>query len=305
MKSILALILLSSALIACGPSSTADNDGRNGDGLGPGGADAGSGVCVASGDEGTAATCGDGQDNDCDDKWDCQDPGCSGVGDCPVCGDVETSAGAGIVLPDGTIGSACTTDADCGGATPNCIEAECHGSYTSTLNVVGFGDNQIFDEVGIIQSVCVNMEHSWLRDMEIRLIAPGGQIVRLQRFLGRDGGEVYLGGANDCDEGSPTPGTGAAYCWTPTAANPPMLDYANAGSSMTSVPACLFGTADQLPPGDYSAADPWTSLMGSPLNGEWRFVVTDLWPIDNGYLFDWTISFDPEAVGDCSGPIVE
>ena len=58
-------------------------------------------------------------------------------------------------------------------------------------------------------------------------------------------------------------------------------------------------------PGDYAAADPWTTLNGSPLNGQWKFVVTDLWPMDNGFLFDWTISFDPQAVGDCSGPIIE
>jgi hypothetical protein len=34
-------------------------------------------------------------------------------------------------------------------------------------------------------------------------------------------------------------------------------------------------------------------------------VVTDLWPADNGFLFDWTITFNADAVEDCDGPIVE
>ncbi len=303
------VFLLSAFLVACGPSVAGNGDDDDDDTTGP---DSGflpvvdASPCVPSGSEGTVETCSDHTDNDCDQVSDCDDPDCSGIGDCPICGEVETSAGSGIVLPDGIVGETCSTDADCTDpAEPNCVENECHASYTSTLNVIGFGPNQTFDNGDIIQSVCVNMEHSWLRDLEIRLIAPGGQILRLQQFLGREGGEVYMGQANDCDEGAPDPGTGAAYCWTPDATNPTMLAYANAGSAMDSAPSCVLGTAEELPPGDYSAADAWTTLNGSPLNGEWKFVVTDLWPIDNGFLFDWTISFNPQAVGDCSGPIIE
>lgn len=300
----LASFLLVSGLAACGPTTTNGNgDDTTGDDTG--GPDArDQGPCTVTGTEGTPETCSDHVDQDCDGKFDCSDPDCSGVGDCPVCGQVDTSAGSGITLPDGIVGTACSTDADCGGSTPNCVENECHASYVSTLDVVGFGDNQVFDTAGLIQSVCITAEHSWLRDMEIRLKAPGGQIVRLQKFLGRTGGEVYLGNANDCDEGSPSPGTGAMYCWKPTATNPPMLDYANAGNGMSSSPSCNGGSATELPPGDYSAADPWTQFNGSPLNGSWSIVVTDLWPADNGFIFDWTIQFDPGAVSDCSGPIV-
>jgi hypothetical protein len=303
MKSSLGIILCSSLLIACGPTA-GQGDDNTGDGDGDGFPDAGP-ACSASGAENTAAACSDDQDNDCDGKWDCSDPDCSGLGDCPVCGEVNTSAGSGIVLPDGIVGSSCSTSAQCGGGTPECVESECHASYVSTLNVIGFGPNQTFDSGDLISSVCVTMEHSWLRDMEMRLIAPGGQILRLQQFLGRTGGEVYLGQANDCDEGSPSPGTGAMYCWKPTATNSTMLAYANAGVGMGSATSCSFGSPEMLPAGDYAAADPWTSLGGSPLNGEWKFVVTDLWPADNGFLFDWTITFNANAVEDCSGPIVE
>ncbi|HVV85241.1 MAG TPA: hypothetical protein VHE35_19400 [Kofleriaceae bacterium] len=294
-------------LAACGPTASggADDDSTN-----PGGDDDDDDTptCTTPSPEGTAATCSDGVDNDCDGNPDCSDPDCSGVGSCPVCGMVDTSAGNGITLPDGIIGDSCTTDAQCGGGTPNCVENECHASYVSTLNVIGFGDNQTFQDPALIKSVCANMEHSWLRDMEIRLRSPDGKIVRLQKFLGRTGGEVYLGQANDCDEGNPQPGVGAMYCWKPDATNPPMLDYANNGGAMNQVDTCDGGdfgfTADELPPGDYSAADPWQNFVGSPLNGDWSILVTDLWPIDNGFIFDWTIQFDPNAVTDCSGPII-
>jgi hypothetical protein len=301
------IFLASIALAACGPTAgTADDDDTTGDGDGTPDARPGGGECTPTGEESTPGACDDGGDNDCDGKYDCSDPDCSGIGECPICGEVATSAGSGITLPDGIIGSACTTDANCSGSTPSCVEMECHGSYVSSLDVIGFGANQTFTDPALIESVCVNMEHSWMRDMDIRLVAPGGQIVRLQRFGGRTGGEVYLGQANDCDEGAPSAGTGAMYCWMPDATNLPTLEFANAAVGMGSAPSCfLGGTATMLPAGNYRASDPWTNLNGSPLNGQWKFVVTDLWPADNGFLFDWTITFNANAVEDCDGPIVE
>jgi len=149
------------------------------------------------------------------------------------------------------------------------------------------------------------MEHSYLRDIEITLEAPNGARVRLQQFLGQEGGEIYLGEANDCDDDStPSPGTGARYCWTPTSTRPSMLEHANAGGALDSTPSCSFGDADVMPPGDYAAADDWSNLIGSPLNGDWTLSVTDLWPIDNGYIFEWSVSFDPTTVEDCSSPLI-
>lgn len=292
------IAVLMSLSVACGPGTRQSGD----DDDGFGGVD--SATCVDTGVEATPERCSDQVDNDCDGLADCSDQDCSGIGECPICGEVDTDEGTGIELPDGIVGTTCSTDAQCTAATPNCVENECHDSYTSTLNVIGFGPNQVFDDVSIIESVCASMEHSFLRDVEIRLIAPGGQIVRLQKFLGRTGGEVYLGEANDCDESGPVAGTGEMYCWKPMATTQTMLDYANS-SALASAPSCSGGTASQLPPGDYAAADPWTLFMGSPLNGEWKFVVTDLWPLDNGFLFDWTIKFNANAVADCSGPIIQ
>jgi hypothetical protein len=183
---------------------------------------------------------------------------------------------------------------------------ECHGSYTSKLHFDGFAQNQTFQAVSNIQSVCVTIEHTWARDMEISLRAPSGQLVRLSKFKGRTGGELYLGMANDCDDAAnPVPGVGADYCWKPTATTPPMLDFADNGGTMNQVANCFGSTSEEIPPGDYQASDPWTTLIGATLNGDWEIVVTDLWPEDNGYIFKWSIAFDPSVITDCSDPVIQ
>ena len=86
-----------------------------------------------------------------------------------------------------------------------------------------------------------------------------------------------------------------------------MIDYCNSGGALISdsTQSCADRIRPRrLPPGDYQAAQPWTNLVGTPLDGVWKIVVTDLWPYDNGFIFSWSISFDPNLVSDCSGPIV-
>jgi subtilisin-like proprotein convertase family protein len=84
-----------------------------------------------------------------------------------------------------------------------------------------------------------------------------------------------------------------------------MLDYANSGGMMASVMSCLGFDTDELPPDNYQASGKWTSLVGATLNGDWEIRVADLWPIDNGYIFSWSIAFDPTIVQDCSGPPIQ
>lgn len=283
------------ATVACGPS------GRNGpDAHGGGGGDGSGSDCVPM-PENTPATCSDGIDNNCNGVVDCADSSCSGIGNCPICGMVEHPNGMMVPLPDGIVGSACTTNAQCSGATPTCVEMECHGTYTSKLHFMGFGPTQKVASISDIQAVCVNISHEWLRDMEISLQAPSGELLRMDKFLGRTGGEVYLGHPHDTDgETDPGPEAGGDYCWKPTATNPPMLDYANANMAMMA-----YGGHQELPPGDYQTGDPWSTLIGATLNGDWQIVVTDLWPLDAGIIHSWSIAFNPMIVQDCSGPVIQ
>jgi hypothetical protein len=92
---------------------------------------------------------------------------------------------------------------------------------------------------------------------------------------------------DDSDDYDPNPGVGYDYCWTPTATNPPMLEYCN-----THMP-------ETLPEGDYRASSGFGVLVGAELNGTWILRCIDDWGIDNGYIFSWSISFDSSLIPDC------
>ncbi len=164
-------------------------------------------------------------------------------------------------------------------------------SYDTSLNIQGFPtDSRLVDSSKLL-SVCVVMEHSFIRDLEIDLTCPSGQVVTLNDFLGRSGDEVFLGEPIEDDEGTgvaPTPGVGYAYCWTANAENAPMLEYANEFAP------------DVLPAGDYRPSSSFDSLLDCELNGEWIFRVEDDWPLDNGFVFEWSLSFDESLIDDCS-----
>jgi hypothetical protein len=251
-----------------------------------------------------AEVCNDGVDNDQDGRTDCSDVDCSGIGDCPVCGSVENPQATPIPLPDGvSSGDTCSTDAQCTSAAPNCVSDECHASYTSTLNFIGFPAGATLADPSKLLKICVNIEHSWLRDLQIEIIPPNGNVFMLDKWYDRTTTqEVYLGNANDSDDdATPVPGTGMDYCWTASASSE-MIDHTNGQVAPTTQPNGALGL--RLLAGDYKSTTPWTALQGTPLNGMWTMRVTDLWEIDNGFMFKWSISFDPSLVNDCSGPII-
>ena len=296
---------------ACGPSKR-DNPNN-----GSGGPDAPGTTCQPS-----TEVCNDGIDNDCDGAVDCGDTDCSGIDGCPVCGMVNSPEAVPLALPDGISGgTTCSTDTDCAGQvdpngqpTPNCIVAgtagnvvkECHASYTSTLNFIGFANGATLTDTSKLLSVCVTIEHSWLRDLHMELLTPpdaGGirKKIALQKWLDRTTPEeIFLGEANDYDtDSSPVPGVGYKYCWTAAATN-----------DMLTGPKTTWIDSMQTPhsvvtAGDFKPDTAFTALAGTPLNGEWQMRVTDLWAIDNGFLFGWSIAFDPSLVTDCNGPIIQ
>lgn len=282
---VLFVAAISATLLACGPAARESTEPDAAE------ADAAAGACVWE-----PEICGDGIDNDCDSKIDCSDVDCSGINYCPICGAVANPEQHPLPLPDG-IGqsTACTTNAQCTDPIlPNCVHNECHASYTSTLNFIGFPAGTTLTDPNKLLSVCVKMEHSWLRDLQMDLITPDGRILGLHAFVARSGNEIYLGEANDSDQASnPVPGVGYKYCWKPAGA-----------AIMLQSPTVSIGGHQVMPAGDYAAVMPWAMLQGAPLNGAWTMRVTDLWPADNGFMFEWSIAFDPSLVEDCSGPII-
>jgi subtilisin-like proprotein convertase family protein len=257
------MIVATSFAIGCGPSARGGGDDTGSDGP-----DAS--ICTVS--AATETSCNNGFDEDCDGFLDCFDVDCINHTEagCPStnCGELTHPESTPLALPD-----------DGSGSIP----------YETTIELTGFSPGQRLDDLSKLLGVCVTMEHSWLRDLEISARSPDGTVVMLQMQLGNTGSEVYMGVPNDFDEFSPIPGTGYEYCWTPTATNLPMLEYCNANPSV-----------HDLPPGDYQASGGFSPWQGATLNGNWFIRVRDLWGIDNGFIFDWTIRFDPSLVTDCS-----
>jgi len=153
--------------------------------------------------------------------------------------------------------------------------------YTTCITVDCFDSTQTLTDASQLESICLNIEHSFLGDLEINIISPNGQVANLKGFPGGSG--TYLGGAND--DGTNTPGVGADYCFSMTGTellvNGPEI---TAGSNPPNA---------SKSPGTYLPAESFTSLIGSPLNGDWCIEVVDHQSIDNGFIFSWGLDFDP------------
>jgi len=262
---------LSALLAGCGAS---ENENENGNGSNTDSGVGGECVKVAE----TEVNCANGLDDNCDGRIDCTntecafDPACTG-GSGGECGDLSFS-GDPLPIPDGN-GTA----------------------YETTLNISGFDNGQTLDTPAGFESVCVVMEHSWLRDLQIEMVCPSGEVLVLQKFLEERGRALYMGMPNHDDDGPP--GTGTEYCWKADAVNPPMLDWATANPGPPPILPFLPPQPVILPAGDYRPYGSLDDLVGCTLNGEWKIRVVDDWEDDNGYIFEWNISFSEDIVPDC------
>ncbi len=153
-------------------------------------------------------------------------------------------------------------------------------SYETSVSFTNFSAGQSLMNIEDLESICVVMEHSWMRDLEITLTCPNGQSAILHNHPGQDGGEVFLGEPIDNDGFNPTPGQGWEYCWMPDPNLATWIEFAN-----------FMNDPQYLPSGNYGTFEPLEQLEGCPLNGEWTITVTDLWAIDNGFIFSWGINF--------------
>jgi len=177
-------------------------------------------------------------------------------------------------------------------------------SYTSDLTISGFPVGQTITDINQIVSICATMEHSYANDLDIVIQAPNGAQVQLKNN-GPTGGAI-----NTCNLGEPvasgpvdnwnntdiTPGIGYEYCWN---ANPTFATMAAIVSPNPPGPPPQYTYTTQvgntytdyyLPAGSYTPAQSLAGLLGAPLNGTWTLIVTDNYNLDNGYIFDWSIS---------------
>ncbi len=153
-------------------------------------------------------------------------------------------------------------------------------SYTTSITTNCYAPGTTVTAASDIQNVCLNMEHSYLGDLQIEIICPTGQTVILKAYADGGGG-TYLGAP--LDDPAVGPGTGTTYCFTPSATTLLVSGTtASAGS-----PA-----GNSVIAGNYMPTQPFSGLIGCPLNGSWTIRVTDNLAADNGYIFNWDVNFN-------------
>ncbi len=168
----------------------------------------------------------------------------------------STDLGGGVFLPD-EVG-------DC---------------FSSELTFTQFPPGATLMNVNGLQSICMDIEHSFIGDLVISITSPSGETVVMHQ---QGGGATFLGIPVDDDLSPNDQGTCYTYCFSPFASNGTWVD--NAGGT--------------LPSGTYESLDPLNGLVGSQLNGTWSLEVCDLWASDNGFICNWGMTFNPALYDD-------
>lgn len=163
-------------------------------------------------------------------------------------------------------------------------------SYSSELTFDFFEADAVLEDCDDLISVFVNMEHSYLGDLGIYIECPNGTVVNLIDWGLNGGGGTFLG---ECvDDGTTIAGTGYDYGWQPGLTNGNLDD--NNSTSVSYVNnAGQNVTGNIVDPGFYESDEDMCNLVGCPLNGTWTFNVVDNLAIDNGYIFEWGMEFNP------------
>ncbi len=119
---------------------------------------------------------------------------------------------------------------------------------------------------GILSSVCFNIQHKWVDDLDIYLVAPGGRFIELSSD----------NGAN-CDDYIGT-------CFTESA-----------GMPINFLPVGFTCGPGENPPfnGEFLPEGVWSDLYGASTNGTWQLLIIDDSQGFQGTLLDWSITFEP------------
>ncbi|PHI19841.1 hypothetical protein CEQ90_10635 [Lewinellaceae bacterium SD302] len=169
-------------------------------------------------------------------------------------------------------------------------------SYETSLTFNNFEPGQVLTNIEDIESICMNMEHSYAGDLDLSITCPNGSEVIFIDQSAPGLFSQYFGIPVDVDSDL-SPGIGFDYCFVP--GDPSLLTIAE--TAMT-VP---IGGAESFPPGDYGAVTDWSALIGCPLNGDWTLNITDQLASDNGYIFSWGITFNDDLFADLETFTVE
>ena len=105
--------------------------------------------------------------------------------------------------------------------------------FLSELFFTQFSPGQTLTNINQLQTICLEMEHSFMGDLVVSVTSPSGETVILHQ---QGGGSTYLGDANDMDNNAnPVPGTCWTYCFSPGASNGTWVDNSQLGATPNTV----------------------------------------------------------------------
>ena len=169
--------------------------------------------------------------------------------------------------------------------------------YNTEVFFTSFLPNQLITSGNDIQSICVNMEHSYVGDLEFTLQCPNGQSTTLKKYINWGGADMGLPCQKDgdphkcdsqlyCDPNTNSAGTGWNYCWSEIYPDDSTINF-NAGKPR------LDSTHIATHLHYYQPDSAFSKLIGCPLNGRWSIQICDKWKVDNGYIFNWSMELSP------------
>ena len=231
---------------------------------------------------------------------------------------IEAALGQGVrtFIPDG----------------PNCDE-HC---YRSSVTFNDFNPSATVTSADDIRFLRINMEHSFIGDIQIKLICPSNRSTIILQDLfttnneaeddyvyawpyPSDDGYYYISfgtpnitdgttSSTYCNEASNPAGTGANYVWS----NYSGYNYASGDDGYVyerdniGTDGELDGRPYYVIPTAMSSGEPisqvyhpfqgFGGLIGCPLNGEWTVQVCDSWAGDNGWIFEWELKLSEDKL---------
>jgi len=188
-----------------------------------------------------------------------------------------------------TVRSECETVED----TAHLSDVSGQRDFSDTLVISCYNPSATIQSATDLISLCLNLEHSFLNDLRIELQAPNGATVELCPASYSSGGASFLG--EPVDNTSGDNGVGYEYCFTEL--NPTYqtwgLEAGNYQYSFTNTIGTTYTGKDYLPAGSYLPEDSYQGFIGTPVNGQWILNITDEAGLDDGYLFNWSLNFNP------------
>ncbi len=162
--------------------------------------------------------------------------------------------------------------------------------YQAPIDISGFPPGSTINNAQDLNMVCLTMEHSYIGDLEVALQCPNGTQVTI--FDAYNGGFIPGGGFGfGTDLGDPIPstgtgpGTGWEYCFSSVFNTQGIL---STGATIPNSNGVSYDSA-----GVYQPEQSFAGFAGCPVNGQWTIIVQDNLGIDDGYIFQWGLFFDP------------